>query len=236
MSASAAVEPKPQRSAWKFIRGVLSMTAMIALLFVAAGRLNWSRGWIFVALFLASMIVMGTLLRLLNPATMRARMAGPGKDTKPFDRIFLRIFIPLVFLQPVVAALDAVRFRWTAMPFAAVWPGALLLLVSTSLMTWAMVVNPHAEMSVRIQTDRGHRVITTGPYRFVRHPMYVGMLLMYCSFNLILGTWWAFVVVAAIAALVVWRTAMEDRTLMRELPGYSDFAAQTRWRLLPGLW
>jgi protein-S-isoprenylcysteine O-methyltransferase Ste14 len=99
-----------------------------------------------------------------------------------------------------------------------------------------MMVNPYAETTVRIQIDRDQKVVTSGPYRIVRHPMYVGGILMYPGIAFILGSMWALALSASIAILMVWRTALEDRTLRGELPGYEEFAAVTRYRLIPWLW
>ena len=101
---------------------------------------------------------------------------------------------------------------------------------------WAMLSNPFLSTIVRIQDDRGHRVATTGPYRFVRHPMYVGVIVLWLSTALILGSWWALVPGLLIAVIFVIRTALEDRMLHAELPGYADYAKQVRYRLVPGVW
>jgi len=99
-----------------------------------------------------------------------------------------------------------------------------------------MATNAHFESTVRIQKERGHQVCEAGPYRFVRHPGYGGMIFMYMGMPLILGSWWAFIPVFMIIMLVFIRTALEDRTLQRELSGYSEYARKTRFRLLPGVW
>jgi protein-S-isoprenylcysteine O-methyltransferase Ste14 len=104
------------------------------------------------------------------------------------------------------------------------------------LMTWILRVNPFAETTVRIQMDRGQTVVTSGPYRFVRHPMYVGAFLMYLGMPLVLGSVGALTLGAAIVALMIWRTSREDLTLRQELPGYEEFTKRTRYRLLPGVW
>jgi protein-S-isoprenylcysteine O-methyltransferase Ste14 len=135
-----------------------------------------------------------------------------------------------------VAGLDAVRFGWAPLPLWAIYPGLVLFAVGASLVTWCASVNPHLERTVRIQTDREHRVITEGPYRFLRHPMYAGVILGNLAAPLILGSSWAFAVAFYDIALFTWRAALEDRTLRAELPGYAEFAQQTRYRLLPGLW
>ena len=208
----------------------------IALLFPSAGRLDWFRGWISIAFWSAGMTAFILIVSRCNPTLLAARQKWRHKDTKRFDKIFLAAFLPLVLMQPVLAGLDAVRYRWSSMPFGFVYPGAVLFVLGVALMAWAMAVNPFAESTVRIQTDRGQCVITSGPYSRVRHPMYVGFILMYLGAPLIWGSVWALVVSGVIAIELIWRTALEDRTLRRELSGYGDYAARTRYRLLPGLW
>jgi protein-S-isoprenylcysteine O-methyltransferase Ste14 len=212
------------------------MLVWIVVIFTSAGRLDWLRGWICVFAYVGSMTVAGLLVSRANPALFEARAKWRRKDTKPFDRIFLSIFLPLTFIQPALAGLDAVRFQWSSLPFATVYPGLVIFFGAMALLTWAMMVNPHAETTVRIQTDRGHMVVNVGPYRFVRHPMYLGAIFLYPATALIFGSRWALALSGLMSALFVWRTALEDRTLRQELPGYREFAASTRYRLVPGLW
>jgi protein-S-isoprenylcysteine O-methyltransferase Ste14 len=123
------------------------------------------------------------------------------------------------------------------MPFWTVYAGLALFVAAIFFVASPMAVNPWAEATVRIQADRGQQVVRAGPYRFVRHPMYVGVILMGFSIAMMLGSMWALALGAVIAALMVVRTALEDRTLRRELPGYEEYATTvTRWRLLPGIW
>jgi len=135
-----------------------------------------------------------------------------------------------------LAGMDAVRFRWSSMPFVSVYIGAVLYGLSMALVGWVLCTNPFAESSVRIQHDRGHTVVSSGPYRFVRHPMYVGSCFMYAATGLILGSVWALLDAGLLAILLVVRTALEDRTLRRELAGYEEYASRTRCRLIPGVW
>jgi protein-S-isoprenylcysteine O-methyltransferase Ste14 len=136
----------------------------------------------------------------------------------------------------ILGGLDAVRFRWSSMPTWLVIPGVLLYLLAFALGGWAMAVNPYFEPTVRIQHDRGHEVCTAGPYRVVRHPGYAATILGAPGFPLVIGSWWAFLTVGAYVLLFVVRTALEDRFLLRELPGYTDYARRTRYRLIPGIW
>lgn len=212
------------------------MGSWIAAIFVSAGTMSWLRGWICVIATLAMYALAVVLVQRRNPELLEARANWRHRDTKSFDKVFVSLLLPLYFAQPVVAGLDAVRFRWTSMPFGTVYIGLSFLILGMGLVTWAMTVNPFAETTVRIQTERQHQAITAGPYSIVRHPMYVGGILMFPALGLIFGSMWAFLVGIVLAILFVWRTAMEDRTLRRELPGYAAFAAVTRYRLLPGLW
>jgi len=240
MPAATPVEPDAEKAKAVAIKrtaqGLATTALWMAIIFVAAGTLNWIRGWICAAVYVLTMSATGVLVHRANPGLMKARANWRRKDTKSFDKIFLSLFLPLTFAQPAVAGLDAARFRWSSMPFATVYPGLALFEFAMAMITWAMMVNPHAESTVRIQTDRDHKPVTTGPYRIVRHPMYVGAILMYPATALIFGSLWALAVSGVIAILFVCRTALEDRTLRRELPGYEDFAYQTRYRLIPGVW
>jgi protein-S-isoprenylcysteine O-methyltransferase Ste14 len=223
----------------KLVRGVQTVVVMvvwIAGLFLGAGTLDWPRGWISAAVYCVGMGAASILVSRINPEVAAARSKWRRKDTKGFDKVILGILLPLATLQPVVAGLDAVRFEWWPLPSFWLWPAIVVFALAMVLITWTLAVNRHAETTVRIQTDRGHQVVTTGPYRFVRHPMYAGALLMYLATPLIWASGAAMLVSLAIIGLLVWRTVLEDRTLQRELPGYADFARRTVYRLIPGLW
>jgi protein-S-isoprenylcysteine O-methyltransferase Ste14 len=205
-------------------------------LFLSAGRLDWMRGWISVVLWVTGMTMIGVVGYRYNPAVMNARAQRHRKDTKHFDKVFWAFYFPLVFIQPAVAGLDVARFGWTSMPFGFVYAGVLAFALGIVLIVWVLCVNPFAEATVRIQADRGQAVVTSGPYRFVRHPMYVGSFLMYLGMPLVLGSVVALGLGVAIVALMIWRTSREDETLRQELPGYQEFTTRTRYRLLPGVW
>jgi protein-S-isoprenylcysteine O-methyltransferase Ste14 len=171
-----------------------------------------------VALYALGMAALGLVVRRYNAPLLNARANWRHKDTRRFDKILLSFYMPLGFVLPVVAGLDVVQFRWSAMPGEFACVGGLLFLLGVALAAWAMAVNPFAEMTVRIQTDRGHRVVRSGLYRAVRHPLYVGGMLMYLALSLILGSVWSPAPAALLAGILVLRTALEDATLRRELP------------------
>ncbi len=215
---------------------VAAAVAVFALvIFWPAGRLSWVAGWLYVGIIALYLVVNVAYLTRVNPGLIEARMRM-GKGTKGWDIAWGVVFGPIMLAIYVIAGLDAVRFGWSTMsPFW--WPIGLILFVpGAALFSWSMGVNPFFEKTVRIQTDRGHRVIDTGPYAFVRHPGYVGFFGWLVSAPLLLGSWWAVVpALLAVVGLVI-RTALEDRTLLQELDGYAAYSERIRYRLIPGIW
>ncbi|HLK50870.1 MAG TPA: isoprenylcysteine carboxylmethyltransferase family protein [Bryobacteraceae bacterium] len=213
-----------------------SLGLLVAALLGGAGRWDWLRGWIFLAAYFGMLGISAAVVLRKNPGLWEARANWRHGDTKRFDKIILALFLPLYYLQFLVAGLDNARFGWEPIPFAAIYPGLILFAAAIAVLAWAMAVNRFAETTVRIQSDRGQAVISTGPYRLVRHPMYVAAISMFLATPLILGSLWALVIDVLLAALFVIRAALEDRALRRELPGYEQYAARTRYRLCPGVW
>lgn len=205
-------------------------------LFGSAGQLTWKRGWICTIFYLGGMVTSRAVLNKLNPNLLEQRQRAIREDTKPFDKILLRLILSLTIVQPVIAGLDTVRFHWAPMPFWTVYPGMSFFAISAILITWALVQNPHADSSVRIETDYDHSVVASGPYRYVRHPMYAGLILLHASIALILGSMWTLGLAVLLLLLFLWRTVLEDLTLRRELPGYEEYTNVTRYRLMPGIW
>jgi len=161
----------------------------------------------------------------------------PGEGAKSWDRRLLRVYAMLTMSLFVVAGLDVGRLHWS--DTVPLWGQIVALLgfaLSFAFIVWAMAVNDFYSRIVRIQEDRGQYVVTKGPYRFVRHPSYIGSILSWVCAALALGSWLALVPVVLIAATVVVRTALEDRALQTELDGYREYARRVRYRLLPGVW
>ena len=217
------------------VQRLMLIIMFAAILFAAAGTLHWLRGW--VACLYLLLVEAATLAVLARraPETLNQRGAT-HTGVKAFDKAFVVLWLVLSLVTPVVAGFDAVRFGWSSMPVALLYLGAAWMLAVTVFGTWAMVENEHFEQFVRIQNDRTHRVVSTGPYRFVRHPGYAGAILGALSLPLMLGSWWTFAPVGADIVLFIVRTALEDRTLRRELEGYEAYAKRTRYRLFPGVW
>jgi len=200
-----------------------------------AAWVGWTQAWVFVVTLFVMFAVNLTVVRRKNPGIVQTR-TKKDEPVKPWDKLVFAIGTPLTIAIFTVAALDVLVYRWAPAPPWAWGLGLGLLVLGDVPVLWSLVENPYLERVVRIQEERGHQVVTTGPYRFVRHPMYVGVFLMIVAWPLLLGSFWALVPAVGMVAVMVFRTAAEDRMLMQELPGYQDFAAKTRYRLVPGLW
>jgi protein-S-isoprenylcysteine O-methyltransferase Ste14 len=206
-----------------------------ALLFVSAGRLDWMSAWVFLALSMLIFVVAGLYIVRKNPDVVNERGKG-AQGAKTWDRILVSVYAVFLFLIYIVAGLDAGRFQWTMMPLAVQVLGGIGFVLGTLLVYWAMLANTFLAQVVRIQAERGHQTVSSGPYRYVRHPMYVGIFVSYGATPLLLGSWLALIPFAIMGALLVLRTALEDKTLQAELPGYAEYARRVRYRLLPGVW
>ena len=232
---NTAVDPKPMSRAMALFYGISLPLMLVALVFLPAGRIDWRPGWIFIAILIAAFGLSALLLAWVNPMIYRARSRfQPG--TKTWDLILLAVMLPALVLEIPIATLDAGRMGWSAVPPSVVVLGYLLLIGSVAATTWAQAVNPFFEPGVRIQEERAQRVITSGPYRFVRHPGYVAAIAMFIAIPLALASWWALLPAAVAIVLLVIRTRLEDGLLRAELSGYADYARRTRYRLLPGVW
>ncbi|MGC4118109.1 MAG: isoprenylcysteine carboxylmethyltransferase family protein [Myxococcales bacterium] len=225
-----------KRSKLSGVLGALRLPAFcFAVLALASGRLDWGRLWLLAGLQLGMMVVNLPIIATRNPELLQERFQK-REDTKPFDKVFAALMGLTLLATLVVAGLDAGRYGWSRLPIQTVALGIALHALGDIPVVWALSTNKHLEATVRIQSDREHQVVTWGPYRHVRHPMYTGMLLMFSGWPLILGSAWAYLPLGAFAAVLVWRTSREDKTLQAELAGYAEYASRTRFRLVPHVW
>ena len=219
----------------QLIRAVLGILIFFAVLFVPAGRLDWVEGWAFLIAFLTGVLLISVWGLLRAPELMEERRKIAG-GSKGWDKAIIGTHTALLFTMLVVAGFDARRFGWSSTPLMLRVPAWLGLAVAFVVVWWSLASNPFASRSVRIQEERGHRVATSGPYRYVRHPMYLGVILCAFCIPVALGSWWSLIPGALMAILFVVRTALEDRTLKGELGGYREYARRVRYRLLPPVW
>jgi protein-S-isoprenylcysteine O-methyltransferase Ste14 len=208
-----------------------------ALLFGAAGTFLWPAGWGYLILFFGGALWIVLLLARHNPALLAERMRMPMQKNQPlWDRFFLLAMSIVWCGWLVLMGLDTVRFRWSHMPGWLPWAGGALLVWSLHLSARAFRENPFLAAVVKIQTERGHRVISTGPYAVVRHPFYAAVLIFLPANALVLGSWYGLAASAVLIGGVFLRTAMEDGELRRGLEGYTEYAARVRYRLIPHVW
>jgi protein-S-isoprenylcysteine O-methyltransferase Ste14 len=221
---------------WPLVKFALALPVFFALfLFLPAGDWSWARGWLFVAVFTVATVLASVCLWFANPEIYVARSRF-HKGTKRWDAVLVPLVIAAMVAILPVAALDDGRFHWLPVSWWVVGGGYLLFLAGYALMAWAEAVNKFFEPTVRIQTDRGHKVIDTGPYAIVRHPGYLSAFFVLPGMALSLGSLWALIPAAIGCAVLVLRTQWEDQTLQAELPGYREYTQRTRYKLLWGVW
>ena len=224
------------------VRRLLSRTLVYLLtrgllLFGAAGTFRWPAAWIYLGLTASMSVVGGLALARHDPGLLQERLGSViQRDQKPWDKRFMVAMFLLWAGWLVLIGLDAGRYHWSDALVPAQILGGFFLVLASWIIWRAFAANRYASPVVRIQSERGHRVATTGPYAHVRHPMYSGGLLFRLGAPLLLGSWWG--LLAAIAPIVVlgMRAVREERTLMAELEGYAEYAARVRYRLVPLLW
>lgn len=221
------------------LRRILQLLVLVALqavlLFISAGTMNWPNAWWYLGIYFGMLALAAVVMIPRRPEVIAERARGT-EGAKPWDRWITRLVgIPSLGLL-VLTGLDE-RFDWTSpLPLWVFLLGILLFVLGYLLVLWAMYSNPFFAQVVRIQTERGHTAVSDGPYRIIRHPGYAGMLISFLGCVFILDSLHGLFLYIFYAALVILRTALEDRTLRAELAGYAAFAAQTRYRLIPGLW
>jgi len=214
---------------------VLSIAGMGVALFWSAGRMDWWPAWAAIAVWMAWFAAMDIVILRFNPGLMAERLSPP-KGAKAWDRTILSILRLAQLARVILAGLDQ-RHGWTGgFPLAAQVAAVAVCALCIALFTWALASNAFFSQIVRIQSDHGHTVASGGPYRYVRHPGYAGMILFELAFATLFGSWWALAAGGLCAILLLLRTALEDRTLQAELTGYADYSRQVRYRLLPGIW
>jgi protein-S-isoprenylcysteine O-methyltransferase Ste14 len=205
-------------------------------LFLAAGTLAWPAGWIDLILLYGWLFIGILLLLKYNPGLLAERMNVSPSNQKTWDKVFLLLFYVFFFAWLILMPLDAVRFHWSQMPLWLQVVGAVAMVVSFILMSLVFRENSYLSATVRVQEERGQTVITTGPYHYVRHPMYAGGLFLFLGTPLLLGSWYGFLLILLFLPAFLVRAVLEERTLLQELPGYDAYMTQVKYRLIPYVW
>jgi protein-S-isoprenylcysteine O-methyltransferase Ste14 len=218
------------------LQNLIWIVAMAALLFVSAGTWHWPAAWVLLATSAILGVAGGLWLAKVDPALLAERMRPMMQHDQPAaDKKFMLAFGTTALVWFIAIGLDK-RFHGSDIPVALQALGFVMLLLSTGVIMWVMRENSFAAPVIKLQTERGHHVVSTGPYAWVRHPMYSGTVLFFIGMPLLLGSWWGVAMAPLFFVLFAVRSGIEERTLIAGLPGYADYAARVRYRLLPGLW
>ena len=219
------------------IRIILMAVVFALFLFLSAGTLAWPAAWLYLALLFGFTIGLSIWLSRFNPELLAERMSGIGKPgQKTWDKVFLALLLPLFFGWYVFMALDAVRYRWSQIPVWLQWIGAGVFLASFYIFYLTFRENTYLSPAVRIQTDRGQTVISTGVYSHVRHPLYAGFILYTLGTALLLGSAYGLLGALVLIGLITWRAVHEEQVLSSELAGYGEYMTRVKYRFIPYLW
>lgn len=217
------------------VREVMGLAVMGAALFWAAGRVGWWQAWAVLAVMAAWIAVTAYVILRFNPGLLAERL-GPRQGAQAWDTAIMSLLGLVQLARYIVAGLDQ-RYGWSGGFEVSAQAAALAFsALGYALVVWATASNAWFSQIVRLQPERGQVVASGGPYRFVRHPAYAGALVYEIAVAVVLGSWWALALSGVAVVLLLIRTALEDRLLRAELPGYAGYAQSVRWRLLPGVW
>lgn len=240
MTDAQAASPAPARSSPRAIARRIAQIGLLIvfqamLLFVSAGTIGWWPGWAYIGLYLF-LILVNAIVILPNDRGLIEERGRARESMRSWDRTFARVTALLGPAILVVGGLNE-RFGWPpTIPLGLQVLGGLVMALAYLLFAWAMSANRFFSTIVRVQKDRGHTVVSSGPYRFVRHPAYAGSIVLGLATPLLLGSAWALIPGVLTDAAIVVRAGLEDATLQHELEGYAEYAQRVRFRLVPGIW
>ena len=213
----------------------IQLLLLAAILFISSGRLDWWMAWVLLGIFVVGIVINSFILLRRNPELIAER-AEVKEDIKGWDSVLSILILLSAIGTLLVAGLD-VRFAWSPqIPPTLRLLALVLVVLGYAFASWALITNAFFAPTVRIQEERGHVVVSEGPYRFVRHPGYTGWILSGLALPVGLGSLWALLPAGLASIFLIKRAALEDRTLREELAGYEDYAQRVRYRLLPGVW
>jgi protein-S-isoprenylcysteine O-methyltransferase Ste14 len=216
---------------------VADFLVIIGLLFIPVGTVGWIAGWVFVALLCGITLLVVCMLVRNDPELLQERMSSPLQRNQPlWDKVLLPVLMLLFIAWLILMPLDAVRFGWSGVPVWLQVLGVLGIMLSFYGMYLVYRENAYLYPVVKLQEERGQSVVTTGLYRYVRHPMYASGLVLFPATALLLVSWLGLLLSPVLMALIILRTALEDRMLRDGLAGYAGYARIVRYRLVPRVW
>ncbi|MFC2253991.1 isoprenylcysteine carboxylmethyltransferase family protein [Labrys portucalensis] len=217
------------------LQNLVFVGIMGLVLFLSAGTLAWTAAWFYLVVSLAVGLAAGLWLAWTDPGLLAERMRLKAPEQPSADKWFMLVFLVVAVVWFVVIGLER-RLRAPTMPLPLEAVGLVLYLASTLFVMWVFRENSFAAPVVKVQAERHHHVVSTGPYAFVRHPMYAGVMLYFIGTPLLIGSWWGLAMMPVFFLAFALRSRIEERTLMTGLPGYADYARSVRYRMVPGIW
>ncbi|HYC19329.1 MAG TPA: isoprenylcysteine carboxylmethyltransferase family protein [Candidatus Bathyarchaeia archaeon] len=214
---------------------LVSVLVLGLLLFIAAGTVFWLYGWVFLILLYSWAVALLMWLLRYDPGLIEER-TGFKPNQSTWDKAYIVLGYSLSVISFIVMPLDAVRFHWSQMPTWLHVVGAIVLLLSFYLIFLIYRENPYLSSAVHVQEERGQTVVSTGPYRYVRHPLYTSALLFFLGSALLLGSWIGVLLGLVFEGMLAIRAVREEQVLLNGLKGYDAYMAQVRWRLIPRVW
>ena len=217
----------------RFISGLIFIGA---ILFGTAGTFNWPEAWVYLVIQFGWSVGLSVFLWNHDIELLKDRMRFTKKSAKGWDKVMTFVSMPFYIPYLLLPGLDAVRYQWSHVPLWAKVACFIVIVASFLWISWIMKENTYLSRFVEIQEDRGHKVITSGPYKFVRHPMYISAAILMIALPIALGSLYALIPMAFVIVFIIIRTYLEDKTLHKELEGYAEYAQKTKYRLIPGIW
>lgn len=217
------------------LQNLVFVGIMALVLFVSAGTLHWASAWVYLVVSLILGLASGLWLARTDPGLLAERMRLKAPEQPSADKWFMLVFLVIAAAWFVVIGLDR-RLQASTMPVLLQAIGLVLYLASTLFIMWVFRENSFAAPVVKVQAERHHHVISTGPYAVIRHPMYAGVMLYFIGTPLLIGSWWGLAMMPVFFLAFAIRSRIEEHTLMDGLPGYADYAERVRYRMLPGIW
>lgn len=216
---------------------IITFFVLFALaLFLPAGTLAWQAGWIFLILFFSFYVAITFWLIRHNPGLLEERLRLSRPNQQGWDKVLFPVLMIGIYAWLIFLSLDAARLRWSPVPPWLQFAGAIMLFCSFILLFLTFRENTYLSTVVRIQEERGHTLVSTGPYQYVRHPMYAAILVFMIGTSLLLGSWYGILVGLLFLTILGRRAMLEERTLRQELPGYAAYMARVKYRIVPYVW
>ena len=218
------------------VRLVIGFLFIIAFLFGTAGTFSWPEAWLYIIIQFSFSTTLSIWLKKNNPELLKDRMTFMKKSAKSWDKAIMIGTIPFFIALLIIPGLDAVRYQWSQVSFALKTISFIVIIASLALVSWVRKEDAYHSTVGEMPKEQQHKLITTGPYKYVRHPIHLGVIALFFCLPIALGSLYGLIPAAFLVIAIIIRTHLENKTFHKELPGYKEYAKKTKYRLLPGIW